>query len=103
DRILVGQVLQIPASGSTTLIHKVQRGDTLSGIAQQHGTTVRSIKALNNLSSDTIHVGQELVIEAKSGSAPVYRYIQEVVPLSRTLSIPSGRWQWIVGHHSGIR
>lgn len=105
DRILVGQVLLIPTEPSTpTLIsHKVQRGDTLSGLALKYGTTVSAIKALNELNSDTIHVGQILKIESTTSGPVTYRYIQEVVDLSSRLSIPKGRWQWIVGHHSGIR
>jgi len=64
----VGQKLIIPgiteldaaiARGST---HTVQSGETLSEIAAQFGTTVDAIKSANNLTSDTISVGQELII-----------------------------------------
>lgn len=106
DRILTGQVLLIPTSSSskpTLILHKVQRGDTLSGLAQKYGTSVHSIKSLNNLNSDIIHVGQELKIESTTVGPPTYRYIQEIVDFSNKLNIPKGRWQWIVGHHSGIR
>jgi len=36
--------------GSTTVKYKVRSGDTLSGIAKQHGVSVASIKQVNNLS-----------------------------------------------------
>lgn len=39
----------------------VQRGDTLWGLARQHGATVGSLKVLNELLSDVIVPGQELV------------------------------------------
>lgn len=105
DRILVGQVLLIPSGSNkpSLILHKVQRGDTLSGIAQKYGTSVYSIKSLNNLNSDIIHVGQELKIQSSTSAPPSYRYIEEIVDFSRKLTIPRGRWQWIVGHHSGIR
>lgn len=40
----------------------VRKGDTLSEIAAQYGVSVRALKAANGLSSNTIRVGQTLVI-----------------------------------------
>ncbi|HEY5653186.1 MAG TPA: LysM peptidoglycan-binding domain-containing protein [Pontiella sp.] len=40
----------------------VERGYTLSAIAQKCGTTVQAIKQANNLKSDNIYVGQKLFI-----------------------------------------
>ncbi len=40
----------------------VKKGDTLYSIARLHGITVSDIKNLNNLTSNTIHAGQELLI-----------------------------------------
>jgi LysM repeat protein len=42
--------------------YTVKSGDTLSGIAAQFGTTVKAIKDLNGLTSNTIHPGQVLKI-----------------------------------------
>ncbi len=47
--------------------HVVREGETLSGMAVKYHTTVRHIKALNNLTSDRIHAGQTLRI---TGTAP---------------------------------
>jgi LysM repeat protein len=43
-------------------VHKVESGHTLSSIAQAYGSTVKAIKTANNLNSDVIYVGQELII-----------------------------------------
>ena len=43
-------------------IHVVEQGHTLSGIASAFGVTVDAIKRANNLRSDVIRVGQELII-----------------------------------------
>ncbi len=43
--------------------HKVVRGDTLYGLARKYGITVTNIKAWNNLTSNTIKVGQRLVVK----------------------------------------
>lgn len=69
NTIYVGQVLQIPSSGdgnqnipSTDTVYVVQRGDTLYSIAQKYNTTVGAIRSKNNLTSDTLSVGQILTI-----------------------------------------
>ena len=64
----VGQKLVIPgvtqreAAATRGAIHIVQSGETLSEIAAQYDVTVAEIKAVNQLTSDVIAVGQELVI-----------------------------------------
>jgi LysM repeat protein len=47
----------VPPAGRT---YTVKPGDTLSGIAATYGTTVKAIKDLNGLTSNTIHPGQVL-------------------------------------------
>ena len=47
--------------------HKVKKGDTLSKIAKKYGTTVDKIKKLNNLKSDMIHEGQQLIVKSGGG------------------------------------
>lgn len=42
--------------------HVVQKGETLTAIAKQHGVTVADLKKANNLSSDDLKVGQKLTI-----------------------------------------
>ncbi|UNX53403.1 LysM peptidoglycan-binding domain-containing protein [Georgenia sp. TF02-10] len=70
--IRVGQMLRIPspATASTAApaapapsagVHTVKAGETVWGIARQHGTTVAAIVAANSLGSpDRIYVGQQL-------------------------------------------
>lgn len=73
-----GQRLKIPVSGQyyaspeplelavegEKLLYVVRRGDNLYRIARSFNTTVQRIKALNNLQSDLLHVGQKLVIHS---------------------------------------
>lgn len=44
------------------ITYKVKSGDSLEKIAKAHGTTIKILKELNNLSSDKIIVGQSLEI-----------------------------------------
>jgi N-acetylmuramoyl-L-alanine amidase len=48
---------------AASLIHRVQRGDTLWTLSRRYGTTVSRIRELNGLSpSQELRVGQELVV-----------------------------------------
>lgn len=49
----------------------VQKGDTLYGIAKKYNTSVQSIKELNNLSSNTINVGDVLKISNNNEKDPL--------------------------------
>jgi membrane-bound lytic murein transglycosylase D len=44
------------------LTHKVKKGETLSKIAKKYGTTIQKIKSVNSLTSDTLSIGQKLLI-----------------------------------------
>ena len=59
----------------TPIIHRVQRGDTLLGIANQYGVTVESLQEANGiLDPRLLQLGQELIVPqddaARSGAPP---------------------------------
>lgn len=45
-----------------TIIHRVEYGQTLFSIALSYGVSIDELKTLNNLSDNTIYVGQDLII-----------------------------------------
>ena len=87
-RLQIGQKLQVPAAVRTELaaatpgtvdpagapapqIYVVKPGDNLSRIAAKHGTTVKELRAFNNLKTDRIVVNQKLKLPpAKATPAP---------------------------------
>jgi LysM repeat protein len=62
--LIPGQVLRIPRNESLPIFttYVVKRGDTLYGIANSYGVTIDEIKTLNNLTSNLLSIGQELMI-----------------------------------------
>ena len=62
SRIYPGQVLSVN-SNVKYVIHKVRRGDTLSGIANKYRTTIARIRANNNIDNpNSLGIGDELKI-----------------------------------------
>ncbi len=53
-----------------SVVHTVLSGQTLIGIAKAYGVLVAEIKDLNNLTSDTIYVGDKLLIHLANTPGP---------------------------------
>jgi LysM repeat protein len=51
-----------PKPKPTSVTYTVKKGDTLSGIASRHGSTVAKIRSANGISGSMIHPGQRLRI-----------------------------------------
>lgn len=67
NTLSIGQVLKIPSTQtveipSTTITYTVKPGDTLYSIAREYNTTVNNIKEKNNLTSNLLTVGQNLLL-----------------------------------------
>ncbi len=75
DMIYPGQTLVVSEAPppKTTATYTVTRGDTLYSIANSYNMSVDQLKQLNNLTSNTIQVGQTLKI---IGTAPKSAQIQ---------------------------
>lgn len=69
NQIKVGQKLMVKKSSTTStntdtdLRHTVQTGETLYSISKKYNISIESIKSNNNLKSDSLQVGQILVIK----------------------------------------
>ena len=107
DLIRVGQKLHLPVnktpratSKSMNRVYVVQRGDTLSGIAQANRTTVSELKAANNLYSDLIRIGQTLLVPTIISAADL---LTSVRSKNSRIQVRTNNWKGIVVHHSAIK
>lgn len=64
SRIYPGQTLTLKVDGELPVVHVVQRGDTLSTIAESYGTSVGKLRATNQLANSRIYPGQKLRIHS---------------------------------------
>lgn len=62
NNLSIGQSLKIPNTNVNKLTYTVKSGDTLYQIARTYNTTVDKIKSLNNLTSNTLSIGQTLIL-----------------------------------------
>ena len=69
NSLSIGQKLKLKEateSTSTVNTYTVKSGDTLYSIAKNYNTTVSNLKTLNNLSTNTLSVGQVLKVPSSS-------------------------------------
>lgn len=63
NALAIGQVLKLPSSNaSEKVVYTVKKGDSLYSIAREYGATVDAIKKLNNITSNTLSIGQKLLL-----------------------------------------
>jgi len=84
-----------PATSSSTVeagVYVVKSGDALEKIARANGTTVKAIKALNNMKTDRVVVGKKLKLPAtKAAAAPSAPAASaEPAPFTTPTSVASG-------------
>ena len=95
---------------------RVRSGDTLSGLAVRHRTSIEELKRANNLGSDRLIAGQMLVLPGQlsldepAGDeryASVYRELaslqQQLLPTDRFIHrVRSGESLWVISRRYGV-
>ena len=87
SNLTIGMKLKIPVSSSTTnneemspstktYTYQVKKGDTLYQIAKNNNTSVAKLKKLNNLSSNTLTIGQTLLIPSPKEEYFIYTVVK---------------------------
>ena len=73
NMLSIGQVLKLPTQDKVEEItmYTVQKGDSLYSIAKKFDITVDEIKSLNNLTSNNLAIGEQLMIKSSTGDEPI--------------------------------
>lgn len=79
NTLSIGQVLKLPSDKpnkieqeKNTITYTVQKGDSLYSIARKYSTTIDKIKELNNLTTNLLSIGQELLIPTDTNLETTY-------------------------------
>ena len=104
DRLLVGQRITIPGTGSSGVMtataapsraemssHRVRRGESLWTIARAYGVTEETLRMVNAIRGDRLFEGDVIMIPAAEGGAAVVRY-----------TVERGDSLWIIADRLGI-
>jgi LysM repeat protein len=98
NSLSVGQRLTIPgyvAPSQSETTYVVQKGDSLWSIASAYNTTPQAIMDLNNLSSSSLSIGQQLKIPS-SITTP------EPIPTENTYTVQKGDSLWTIANKYGV-
>ncbi|MGD6942972.1 LysM peptidoglycan-binding domain-containing protein [Cytobacillus gottheilii] len=94
NTIYVGQKLKLSGTSSSPIVnaegttYTVKSGDTLWNVATRHGITVTALKAMNNMTADTIYVGQVLNIKSSPESTDVSKVSQIITEAKKHIGVP---------------
>ena len=107
--VLGGLVLMVAflfAWEGAAATYVVKRGDTLHGIAKSQGVPLATLAEQNGLSRNNhVYIGQRLNLPPRqqprsfSKSSGTPNSVQRAIDQAR---VSSGRWKYIVIHHSGV-
>lgn len=98
------------SAASVEKSYTVRRGDTLYGIARENQISPERLAERNGLSKNYyVYTGQRLVIPTRSSAMdsspktnPVPELPSSVKAAIDRADVKSGRWKYIVIHHSGV-
>jgi len=96
----------LPTPSATPRMHTVQKGETVSGIAQMYGVTTDAILAANpKLNPNLMLIGSTLVIPAGSGTKAPAGDLATATPLPVKLdgihcsAVQDGVWCFVAAHN----
>ncbi|MBO8127449.1 MAG: peptidoglycan DD-metalloendopeptidase family protein [Firmicutes bacterium] len=106
DGIVGPETLKALRAQGQNQVHKVRRGDSLSVLALRYGSTVADIMAANDLTDETIYIGQKLIIpatsygekleESEAARKPAAEVESKGTPVMMTYQVQSGESTYVI-------
>lgn len=91
---------EVKTNNSSRIAYKVKSGDVLGKIATRHGVNITQLKNWNNLNSNTIKVGQILIIhtsqEPSTASSSTLALNESSTQGTKTYTVQPGDSLWII-------
>lgn len=85
------QIVQPTSNGRTVTTYKAVQGDTVQSIAASHGISVDTIKWANNMTSDAVEPGRELILLPIDGVLYTTKPGDTIESIAGTYKADSGR------------
>lgn len=104
----VGQILKIPYTPRTVrkagsdIIHKVSEKETLFSISRQYQVSVDEIKQWNNLTDNTLAVGQELIIRKSAQSSDARPVTPQPMEVRTVHTVAAGETLFSISRKYGV-
>ncbi len=89
------------SSSGNKIYYVVRSGDNLGKLAARYKVSINSIKNWNNLRSNSIRIGQRLVIY-RNGAQPASSSSTSAKATSGTYVVKSGDTLWKISQHNGV-
>ncbi|MBR2833794.1 MAG: LysM peptidoglycan-binding domain-containing protein [Bacilli bacterium] len=98
NNLQIGQILKVPTNtvDIESNTYTVKSGDSLWSIANKYGTTVKTLKDLNNLTSDTLQIGQTLRVPSSETGINT-----EAPNINPTYVVKAGDSLWNIANRYG--
>lgn len=88
-----GNSIVVSSNTQQNTYYTVKSGDTLYKIARSHNMTLEELKKLNDLASNTISIGQQLTVRARSAPPSVAESSEESSPQGKFVTYRVGEKQ----------
>jgi membrane-bound lytic murein transglycosylase D len=103
EKDFLQKLADLPEDKRVTFVtYRVRKGETLKSIARKTGMSMAQLRSLNNLKSNKIRPGQELLLQSKSKLASTNPAPAKPTRRDTTHTVRSGETLWSIAKHNGI-
>lgn len=103
EKEFLQKLADLPEDKRVTFVtYRVRKGETLKSIANKTGMSMAQLRSLNNLKSNKIRSGQELLLQSKGKLASTNSAPAKPVRRDTTHTVRSGETLWSIAKRNGV-